>query len=132
MENQRAASTYNPRDPRLLALGIAGVTGIAYFAAACLGLLLRTQPGVAIFWPAAGIAVGALLALGANARLPVAVAVVVATIACNLMIARNLWLAIAFGFINASQALLTAWFIERWLGGGLELYGVLVARGFLL
>ena len=52
---------------------LAVVTGVAYFLAGRLGLALRAEPGVAIFWPAAGIAVGALIALGPGARLPVAV-----------------------------------------------------------
>ena len=87
---------------------LAVAVGIAYFLAGRLGLALRVD-GVAVFWPAAGIAVGALIALGPTARLPVAVAVVVATIVCNLMIGRNVWLAIAFGSINAGQAVFTAW-----------------------
>src|SRR6478672_10924716 len=91
-----------------LAVGI----GIAYFLAGRLGLALRAEPGVAVFWPAAGIAVGVLIALGPTARLPVAAAVVVATMACNLMIGRNAWLAIAFGSINAGQTLFTAWLLE--------------------
>ena len=65
--------------------------------AARFGLAFRAKPGgVAVFWPAAGIAVGALIALGPNARLPVAAAVAVATIASKLMITRNLWLAHRF------------------------------------
>src|SRR6476659_798648 len=131
MENQRVALFYTPTDTRVFALGLAIATGIAYFAAACLGLMLRAEPGVAIFWPAAGIAVGALLALGARARLPVAVAVLVATIACNLMIARSPWLAVAFGLINEAQALLTAWLIERWFGDAFKLEGVSEVIGFL-
>ena len=68
---------------------IAVAIGVAYFLAGRLGLTLRAEPGVAVFWPAAGIAIGALIALGPSARLPVAAAVVVATIACSLMIGRN-------------------------------------------
>jgi hypothetical protein len=41
---------------------IAVATGIAYFLAGRLGLVLRVEPGLAIFWPASGIAVGALIA----------------------------------------------------------------------
>jgi hypothetical protein len=41
--------------------------GIAYFLAARLGLALLAQVGVAIFWPAAGIATGVLIALGPKA-----------------------------------------------------------------
>ena len=45
----------------------------------------ETKPeGVAVFWPAAGIAIGALIALGPDARLPVAAAVAVATITSKL------------------------------------------------
>ena len=110
-----------------LAVGI----GIAYFLAGRLGLALRAEPGVAVFWPAAGIAVGALLALGPGARVPVAAAVVVATIACNLMIGRNAWLAILFGFINAGQTLFTAWLLERWFGSTFKLEDLQRVLGFL-
>ena len=54
----------------------------AYFLAARLGLFLQTQPdGVAVFWPAAGIAAGLLIALGRGAQLPVALGVMAATVA---------------------------------------------------
>ena len=110
-----------------LAVGI----GIAYFLAGRLGLVLRVGPGIAVFWPAAGIAVGALIALGSSARLPVAAAVVVATTLCNLMIGRNAWLAIAFGSINAGQTLFTAWLLERWFGSTFKLEDVQRVLGFL-
>ena len=110
---------------------IAVATGIAYFLAGRLGLALRAEPGVAVFWPAAGIAVGALIALGPSARLPVAAAVVVATTTCNLMIGRNAWLAIAFGSINAGQALFTTWLLERWFGSTFKLEDVQRVLGFL-
>ena len=110
---------------------LAVAIGIAYFLAGRLGLALRAEPGVAVFWPAAGIAVGALIALGPSARLPVAAAVVVATIVCNLMIGRNAWLAIAFGSINAGQTLFTAWLLERWFGSTFKLEDVQRVLGFL-
>jgi len=90
---------------------IAVAIGVAYFLAGRLGLALRAEPGIAVFWPAAGIAIGALIALGPSARLPVAAAVVVATVGCNLMVGRSAWLAIPFGFINAGHALFTAWLL---------------------
>lgn len=94
-------------------------------------MTLRTQPeGVAVFWPAAGLAVGALIVLGPSARLPVVVAV--ATITSNLLIARNPWLAITFGFLNAGQALLTAWLIERRFGNEFKLEDVPQVLGFLV
>ena len=48
------------------------------------------------------------------------------------MIARNPWLAVAFGFINAGQALLTAWLIERWFGSAFKLEDVPQVLGFLV
>src|SRR5215470_3344337 len=95
---------------------LAVVPGVAYFLAARLSFVLRVEPGVAVFWPAAGIAVGALIALGPRARLPVAAAVVVGTVACNVLIGRSPWLAIAFGCINAGLSLFTAWLLEYWFG----------------
>src|SRR5262249_53630523 len=86
---------------------------------------------IAVFWPAAGIAIGALIALGPSARLPVAAAVVVATVGCNLMVGRSAWLVIPFGFINAGQALFTAWLLERWLGRAVKLEDVRRVMGFL-
>jgi hypothetical protein len=46
---------------------------------------------VAVFWPAAGVSSGVLIALGRDARLPVASGVMVATIVANLMGDRNVW-----------------------------------------
>ena len=53
------------------ALGLAVAVGIPYFFAAQMGLaLLTASEGVAVFWPAAGIAAGTLIALGPWARAP--------------------------------------------------------------
>src|SRR5215469_15915497 len=93
-------------------IGLTVVVGVAYFLAARLSLLLLTKPdGVAVFWPAAGIAAGALIALGPTARWPVAAAAVVATIAANLLGDRNLPSVIVFGICNAAEALVAAWLI---------------------
>src|SRR5713226_9107632 len=98
-----------------LALGV----GIVYFAAAQLSLRLLTElDGVAVFWPAAGLSSGVLIALGPDARLPVSVGVMAATIFANLTGDRNVWASIAFAFCNAGEALLTAWLIERYFGPG--------------
>ena len=44
---------------------LAALVAVAYFLAARLGLALLTKPeDVAVFWPAAGIATGILIALG--------------------------------------------------------------------
>jgi PAS domain S-box-containing protein len=102
---------------------LALATGIGYFLLGRLGLILRAE-GVAVFWPASGLAVGALIALGPRARLPLAAGVFVATVACNLMIGRNAWLSIAFGLLNVGQTLFTAWLLERWFGRTFKLEDV--------
>ena len=73
-------------------IGLAAAVGIVYFLAARLSLLLLTKPdGVAVFWPASGVAAGVLIALGPRARLPVAAGAMVATIVANLMGDRTLF-----------------------------------------
>jgi PAS domain S-box-containing protein len=114
----------------IVGVKLAVATGIAYFLAGRFGLVLRAQPGVAVFWPASGIAVGALIALGPSARLPVAAGVFVATTACNLMIGRGAWLAIAFSVLNVGQTLFTVWFLERWFGRTFKLEDVQRVLGF--
>jgi signal transduction histidine kinase len=99
--------------PLLLAVEI----GVVYFLAARLSLALLTKPeGVAVFWPAAGVSAGALIALGPRARWPVIVGTMAATIVANLLGDRNLWGAILFAFCNAGEAVLAAWFIGRFFG----------------
>jgi PAS domain S-box-containing protein len=114
------------------AVELAIAIGIAFFLTARLGLALRVQVGVVIFWPAAGIAVGALIALGPKARLPVVAAVIISMTACILMAGRSPWLAIALGLATAGEALLTAWLIERWFNGIFKLEDVPQVLGFLL
>src|SRR5260221_668772 len=100
-------------------IGLAAAVGIVYFLAARLSLLLLTKPdGVAVFWPASGVASGVLIALGPRARLPVAAGAMAATIVANLMGDRTLFSAVVFGLCNAGEALLTAWLIERYFGLG--------------
>ena len=97
--------------------GLAVAIGIVYFVAARLSLALLTKPeGVAVFWPAAGISVGALIALGAGALWPVVVGTITATVVANLLGDRNLWGAILFGFCNAGEAVLAAWLIWHFFG----------------
>ena len=113
-------------------VGLAVAIGLAYFIAARFGLALRTDTGTSIFWPAAGIAVGALIVWGPSARVPVSAAVVAATAVSNVMIGRNAWLAVAFGFVNAGQALLATGLIERWFTRSLKLADVSQVLGFLV
>jgi PAS domain S-box-containing protein len=132
--NKRMAFPFESPRPRWLdAVGLGLAIGIAYFAAAYFGLALRTKPeGIAIFWPAAGIAVGALIALGPTTRLPIAVGVICATALSNAMVGRNIWVAVIFGFVNAAQTLLTAWLIEQNFGRFFKLEDVPHVLGFLV
>ena len=98
-------------------LGLAISVGIAYFLAARLSLALLTKPdGVAVFWPASGVAAGVLIALGPSARVPVAIGAMVATIVANLLGDRTLLSSIAFAVCNAAEALITAWLVARQFG----------------
>ncbi len=98
-------------------VGLAVAVGIVYFAAARLSLALLTKPeGVAVFWPAAGVSAGVLIALGSRARWPVVVGTMAATIAANLFGDRSLWSAVLFALCNAGEAVLTAWLIGHYFG----------------
>src|SRR5215469_8234844 len=71
---------------------IAVAVAIAYFLAARLGLALLQKPsGVAVFWPAAGVASGALIVAGSRGLWPVLVGVIAATLGADLLGDRNLW-----------------------------------------
>jgi hypothetical protein len=98
--------------PGIQSIGLGIAVGIGYFLTTRLGLALRTEMGAAAFWPAGGIAVGALIVFGRNVRLAIAAAIAIATIACSLIIGASPWPAIALGVINAGQALLTVYLIE--------------------
>src|SRR6266446_10555013 len=112
----------DPTVPRIGTIGLAIAVGIAYFVAAQLSLALLAEPaGVAVFWPAAGVSSGVLIALRRDARLPVASGAMIATIIANLMGDRNVWGATAFAFCNAGEALLAAWLIERYFGSPFSL-----------
>ena len=113
-------------------LVFAAAFAIAYLLAAQLGLALLTKPeDVAVFWPAAGIAAGALIALGRQARLIVVLGVIAASIAANVMGDRSLWASVFKGFCNAGEALLVSWLIERWFGEPFTLTDLRRLFGFL-
>jgi PAS domain S-box-containing protein len=103
--------------PWIGAAGLAAAVGAAYFLAAHLSLaLLVESDGVAVFWPAAGISAGVMIALGRDARWPVASGVAVATVVANLMGDRNIWISTVAALSDAGEALLAAWLIERFFG----------------
>jgi PAS domain S-box-containing protein len=95
-------------------MAISMAVGIAYFVAARFGLaLLTAADGVAVFWPAAGISAGALIALGPAARVPVVAGTIAATMVANLLADRNIPATIVFALCNAAEAVVAAWLIHR-------------------
>jgi two-component sensor histidine kinase/integral membrane sensor domain MASE1 len=95
--------------------------GVAYFLAARLSLFLMAPTGVAVFWPAAGVSSGILIALGRAARWPVAIGVIAANMTANLMGDRNVLSSSIFSLSDAGEALLVGWIIERHLGSDFNL-----------
>ena len=95
---------------------------MAYFVTARLSLaLLEPADGVAVFWPAAGVASGILIALGPAAQWPVVVGVVAATIAANLLGDRNVWSSVFFAVANAGDSVIVAGLIHRFCGSPFNL-----------
>jgi signal transduction histidine kinase len=119
--------------PSLGPLVLAAAVGITYFLAARLSLALLTEPdGVAVFWPAAGVSSGILIALGRAARLPVAAGTMAATVAANLLGDRNLASSLCFAVCNAAEALIAAGLIERYFGSSFSLDRLRNVLGLLL
>src|SRR6516164_5905193 len=96
-------------------IGLAAAVGFGYFLAAAFSVRLVLEPeGVAVFWPAAGLSSGLLIALGPRARWPVLAGVIVATTATHLIIKDPLGAGIAFGLCNGAEALITAGLIHHY------------------
>jgi signal transduction histidine kinase len=113
-------------------IGLTIAVGVVYFIAARLSLALLTKPeGVAVFWPAAGVSAGALIALGARARWPIVIGTMAATIVANILGDRNLWGAVLFALSNAGEAVLAAWLIERLFGVDFRLGKLLNVLGLI-
>ena len=106
----------------LAGLFAAAMVALVYFVAARLSLLLlEPVDGVAVFWPAAGVASGILIAFGAAARWPVVIGVAVATIAANLLGDRNIASSLLFAIANTGEALIIAGLVQRFFGSPFEL-----------
>src|SRR5262249_33115235 len=115
-------------------IALAAAVGLVYFLAARLSIGLVLKPaGVAVFWPAAGISSGVLIAMGfRRAGWPVAVGVTLATIAVHELVADPLWAGTALGVSNAAEALITAWLIKHYFGADFSIDRVYQVLGLLL
>jgi signal transduction histidine kinase len=103
-------------------VGLTIAVGIAYFLAAQLSLALLTKPDdIAVFWPAAGVAAGILIALGPGARLPVAAGTIVASFPANFFAYGTIWGPIILAVSNAGEVVLVAGLIERYFGSAFSL-----------
>ena len=119
--------------PRPVSVLATVAVAIAYFLAARLSLALLAEPdGVAVFWPAAGLAAGLLIAVGSAARWPVVIGVMAATLVANLLGDRSLGASIFFALANAGEALVTAAVIERSFRPPFELNRLQCVVGFFL
>ncbi|HKR86359.1 MAG TPA: MASE1 domain-containing protein, partial [Terriglobales bacterium] len=92
-----------------------------YMLSAKLSLSLLTPDGVAVFWPAAGISAGALIAFGPQARWAVVAGTMVATVVANLLGDRNLSSSLVFALCNAGEALLAAGLVQYYFGSPFSL-----------
>src|SRR4029077_9041122 len=95
---------------------LAAVVCCVYILSAKLSLALLTPDGVAVFWPAAGISAGALIAFGQQARWGVVTGTMVATVLPNLLGDRNLSSSLVFALCNGGDALLAAALIQSYFG----------------
>jgi PAS domain S-box-containing protein len=109
----------------------AAIIGGVYILAARLSLSLLTPDGVAVFWPAAGVASGALIAFGPPARWAVVAGTMVGTVLANLLGDRNLWSSLVFAVCNAGEALLAAYLIQRFFASPFSLDRLRHVLGFL-
>ncbi len=118
---QRLRSAFDERTSRwMVDIGLAAAVGAAYFLVAhnSVALVLEST-GVAVFWPAAGITSGSLIALGPRARWPLAAGVIGASIAVHS--AEPLWAGVSLGLCNAAEALLIAGLIQHYFGADFRL-----------
>jgi PAS domain S-box-containing protein len=119
-----AKQMVSARQPPASGANVISAVGVAlaYFFTARLSLiLLEPIDSVAVFWPAAGVASGILIALGSAARWPVVLGVVAATIAANLLGDRNIWNSVSSAIANAGETLIVARLIHHYCGSPFEL-----------
>src|SRR5262245_17485850 len=120
-EQRRRSDAPNPVQRWMSWTWLAVVVCGLYMLSAKLSLSLLTPDGVAVFWPAAGISAGALIAFGPQARWAVVAGTMVATVVANLLGDRNLSSALVFALCNAGEALLAAGLVQYYFGSPFSL-----------
>lgn len=103
---------HDPSRPVLIWIFV--LVAILYYVAGRLALeILSERDGVAVFWPASGIAAGLATILTRPARIPIALAVAVATIVANLQARSSVPATMMFALCNAIECLIFVWAMER-------------------
>src|SRR5436305_2140817 len=130
---ERRLEISDPARQWVAAAATAAAVGVAYFLAARLSLyLLREPDGVAVFWPANGVAAGALIALGRGSRWAVSIGAATASIVANILGDRSFVAAAIFALSNVGEAVLVAAIIERRFGTRFSLDRLHNVLGLLL
>jgi PAS domain S-box-containing protein len=105
-----------PKTRPLRALGWTALAAALTYPAIQLGLLLQMD-GVALFWPAVGVAAGLALATAGTDRAGVVAGVLLALAIGNATQGRSLETSAVFMSGNVAEALALAWALERKAGG---------------
>lgn len=113
MQDARAAPQLPPA--RMFGLGkrpwrdgfvVFATVGIIYYLLGWLALQVLSAEGVAVFWPASGLAAGAMVVLYPGARWPIALAVLAATAIANLQARSSIPATVVFALCNAAECLI--------------------------
>ena len=99
-------------------LALAAAVGAAYLLVAQVTMLGAAFPDKsALFWPAAGISSGILIALGPRWRWPAATGIVAAEAAAAHVSWHNPWITAALAVCDPVEALTVAGLVARYFGG---------------
>jgi PAS domain S-box-containing protein len=111
---------------------LAVALGLVYYALARLGILFQAEPeNIALFWPAAGISAGAMIAAGRRLRPYLACSEFVAVLVVNLRTGTDIGPAIMFAVLNTTESLIVAACAERLMGPRREFDRLTHALGFI-
>jgi integral membrane sensor domain MASE1 len=111
---------------------LAVALGLVYYALARLGILFQAEPeNIALFWPAAGISAGAMIASGRRLRPYLACSEFAAVLIVNLRTGTDIGPAIMFAVLNTTESLIVAACAERLMGPRREFDRLTHALGFI-
>jgi len=130
-----SSASPSPRKAPGLSFDIATAVFVTatYFLAACYGLGLLANPnGVAVFWPASGIAVGTLIAIDRRVFWPIGLGIAIGTVAANLAAGRAFVLTIPFAAANMIECYCAGWIAHRLLGSDLRFDSLKRVSGLFL